>query len=532
MNRKASGFVSIAAIFLLVLTLTGQICAQSSTYQVTIDQLLSNQYPSIEAYISVVDVQGFPMTNLEKEDFSVLLDGKETQDFTVSPYTNTDETLAIVLALDTSGSMKTAKVNEATPLENSIAAAKSFLNQLSEQDLVALVTFADDVIVQSDLTTDKNKIISILDMLEADGATAINDAIVETVDILKNRSERRAIVLLTDGKPDGEQVFTFDQAFSHASNYKIPIYPIGFGGVDENQLERLAKASGGSAQIKPDSLALESAFDSILAIFRQQYFLQINSDIEPDNLQHDLEITANLQGSTGTAKSKFLARKPMLVSIEMPADDEIVKGDSQVIVNVDALNNISQVDFYVDDELLQSINQPPFEFTWDTTQYITGQHTLKVAAADEFGFTDEASRKIIVELQRQDWIFWLIGLIVLAALAIFLSLGLRRKKSLPKAARKAILYEVEGLQVGKEWPLDQEETRLGRKAADNDIPLKGLTASRNHALIQRTREGYLISCLNSGNPLNINSKELERATFQEGDILKLGESTFRFEYRK
>jgi len=394
-----------------------------------------------------------------------------------------------------------------------------------------VIAFADSVEVITPLTSDKAGLNAALDALEAGGATAMNDAIVEADNLLQNRAERRVIILLTDGKPEGDQTFTFDQALSHASNRAIPIYPIGFGSVDKNQLKRLAELTGGAEQIQPDSAALDDAFSSILAIFREKYLIEVTSGMAPDQQEHELVIELNYQGTAQKGQGKFIARQPVLVSIESPAEEDIVSETVDIDVMVDVLNPLSQVDFFIDDELVQSLTSGPFVYAWDTTQSVTGEHVIRVAASDQMGFTAEDARNVVIELQRNDWIFWLIGIVVLIALSIFLSLGLRRRQAPPSAVRKAVLVEIEGLQIGKNWPLDAEETSLGRRLADNDIGLKGANASRNHAIIQRTREGYLASCLKSANPLIINDEKVERAKLEDGDVIKMGESTFRFEYR-
>jgi VWFA-related protein len=502
---------------------------QAGSLNVSVDQILYNRFPVLEARVSVLDLQGFPILGLTENDFLITEDGRPVGDFQVKPYQHRDEALAVVLAIDTSGSMRSSA--KPSPMDNAIAAAQAFIAQLSPQDQVGVITFADSVEVLTPLTSNKAGLDATLETLEAKGATAINDAIVEAVNMLQNRAERRAIILLTDGKPEGTQTFSFDQALSHASNRAIPIYPIGFGSVDQNQLKRLAELTGGAEQIQPDSATLDDAFSSILNIFREKYLFEITSSIPPDNQEHELVIGLNYQGASQKGQEKFIAREPVQVSIESPDEGDIISETINIDVVVDMLNPISQVDFFIDDELAESLNSEPFVFYWDTTRSVTGEHVIRVAASDQMGFSAEDSRNVVIELQRNDWIFWLIGIVVLIALAIFLSLGLRRRQAPPAAARKAVLVEIEGLQIGKHWPLDAEETSLGRRLADNDIGLKGTNASRNHAIIQRTREGYIASCLKSANPLIINDEKVERAKLEDGDVIKMGESTFRFEYQ-
>ena len=525
---KANRFILIVLILFSISAST--VSSSISAYQVSIDSIAYNKFPQLETFVSVIDQEGFPVLGLNDQDILIKEDSVINNHFQISPYSNDDEKLAVAILIDTSSSMDSSK--SPTHLDNAIAAAQGFIGKLSSQDLVAVITFSDNVNVLSELTDNKVAVSSRLNSLKPDGATAMNDAIIKALDMLKSRSERKAIILITDGEPYGDQLYTFDQAFAQASISKIPIYPIGFGDVNKDQLMKLADATGGSEQIKPNSDAVSEAFDSILGVFREKYLLIVQSNILPDNKEHDLEIFVNYQGGTQSADEKFIARYPVIVKIQSLKDGDTVNGEKNIVADVDGLNAISKVSLIVDGNQLQAKKFPPFDFKWDTTDYATGRHDVKVVAEDELGFTNEDNVSVLVELQRQDWIYWLLGLIVLIALAIFIPLGLKRKQTIPQAARKALLYELEGLQVGHEWPLDQTETRLGRRVAENDIGLKGLNASRSHALIQRTRTGYYISCLNSDNPLIINGEKKEHTTLREGDILELGESTFRFEYRK
>jgi VWFA-related protein len=515
-------------LFLFSFLLIGNVFAQSAAYQVAVDSIQNNHFPRLDAFVSVLDVQGFPIAGLDASNFAITEDGLPAADFQVTPYTNIEETLAVVLVIDTSGSMKSSR--KPSPLDNSVSAAQNFLLQLGAQDLAGLISFADIVTVHSELTLDKAGLSASLAGLEAVGSTAMNDAIVAAIDMLKNRAERRAIILLTDGKPEGNQVFTYDQALAHASNYKVPIYPIGFGSVDKNQLTRLAEVTGGSVQVQPDSNLLSEAFEAILSIFREKYLFQVNSGIVPDNLEHDLEITVKYQGGEEKAFGVFIARDPVIVTVTEPKEGASLSGTVKVNTEVDSLNQLDRVEIFEDDMLLATLATPPFIYDWDTSKLVTGNHELVVKAYDTEGFNNTKTVNVIVELQRQDWIFWLIGLVMLVAAALFVSLGLRRKKAVvPKGARKAQLIETAGLAPGASWPLDKLSTKLGRTAGKNDIPLSGISASREHAVIERTQSGYVISTLNPENPLVINQLKTQQHTLIHGDVIELGESQFRFE---
>lgn len=522
--------LTILAVFLLLTTLTGTVIAQASGFQIKINQIFTNKFPEVKLHLNIFNSQGFPISGLTSQDITLREDGKEIENFNLSTFTSNEEPLALVILIDTSGSMK--KVGNQDPLGNAVEAATDFVDQLEADDYVALMSFADKVTLLQDLTTNKSYISSSLQSLKADGATAMNDAVVDAINLLADRSERRAIVLITDGRPEGDQTYNFDNALNLAASRAIPIYPIGFGDVNVEQLEKLAELSGGIAQIEPDSQELSDAFSSIFALFREKYLLTYNSSLPIDNASHQVEVLMNFQGESQSDLINFVARNPIKVDILQPAENDVVKGQVEIQVAVDTLNPVSQVYIYIDDVLVQTFTGAPYGLIWDANQSVAGNHTIKVAAVDTLGFQDEKVITTAVELQKNEWMYWAIGLAVLILGVIVISILQRNKTAKTiHAIRNAVLVEVEGLNPGQEWDLKKSLIRLGRKISDNDIHLKGIDASRNMAVIERSKTEFCIRSLKSENPVIVNGDKVEQCILQSGDMLQMGESVFRFEYR-
>jgi hypothetical protein len=262
--------------------------------------------------------------------------------------------------------------------------------------------------------------------------------------------------------------------------------------------------------------------------------VKINSDITADNKEHEVEVIVSYEGGEENAFHTFIARDPVMVEVIGAESGETLNGTIPLTAEVDALNTVTRVDFLVDDELLHSAASSPYQVDWDTTQFVTGEHTMYVRAYDDLGFEAEESVDVLVELQRQDWIFWLIGLVVLIGIALFVSLGLRRKKAPPPPQQPsaARLVEIEGASPGSAWPLDQQYTRIGRSIAKNDITLDAgdRSASREHAVIERTESGFEITSLKLDNPCVVNGVKTEIAPLNDGDVIELGKNKFRFEF--
>lgn len=358
-------------------------------YRANIGYIENELFPQLEAYVSITDVQGFPVKNLRRSDFAISEDDRSVPDFEVSPVQNTTQPLAVALVIDTSGSMGTRPTP--TPLMNAINAAKTFVDSLSSQDLVAVVRFSDAPAVVQDFTADKTFIKSSLDSLTAGGETVMYDGIVKAVGLLKTRNERRILVLITDGRDTGDGQFNYKESMDEAGRWSVPIYPIGFGQVDRQELEQMATLTGGIAQIKPNATDLRSAFDVVLQVLREQYLIRYSSSIPVDGLEHTLLVAVNTQTIHVDASRKFIAL-PGEITVTLPFQDrQIVGGNILLKPEVLSPAPLARMEIQLDGNLLQIILVEPFEYAWNSTTITPGAHEFNFIITDKVGNTGSAS---------------------------------------------------------------------------------------------------------------------------------------------
>lgn len=153
----------------------------------------------------------------------------------------------IVLAIDTSSSM-------AQPLQdggpNKLSAAQSattvFLNLIAlPGNQAAIVSFASGAILNHALSADRASLIAALQSLTAHGLTRINLALSLSRDELASArhiaDNRRVLILLTDGQPNGTDTATVLAEAAAAKAEGITIYTIGLGqDVDATLLQQIA----------------------------------------------------------------------------------------------------------------------------------------------------------------------------------------------------------------------------------------------------------------------------------------------------
>jgi len=176
----------------------------------------------------------------------------------------------IVLILDSSGSMK-------APFDASYRSRFEVLKEVigdfitkRESDRIGMVTFADVAFIASPLTFEKDFLTKITQMQQigvAGQKTAINDAIVQSYNLLtKSKAKSKIAILLTDGA-DNMSKISFEEVKSLVSKRDIKLYAIGVGraGVDYdgNYLQELAHAGKGKAYGATNASALTQIYQEI-----------------------------------------------------------------------------------------------------------------------------------------------------------------------------------------------------------------------------------------------------------------------------
>ena len=80
---------------------------------------------------------------------------------------------------------------------------------------------------------------------------------------------------------------------------------------------------------------------------------------------------------------------------------------------------------------------------------------------------------------------------------------------------------------GQEFDLTLERTTIGR-ARDNVHVLADNVASRHHAEIRKTPEGFALKDLGSSNGTWVNGKRVDTHELRDGDVILVGKTTFTF----
>lgn len=102
---------------------------------------------------------------------------------------------------------------------------------------------------------------------------------------------------------------------------------------------------------------------------------------------------------------------------------------------------------------------------------------------------------------------------------------LEKLRSLPK--NKIGLMVIKGPIIGERFFIDKSVFTIGRNP-DSDILLDDITVSRQHAVIEKIGDDYLIKDMESLNGTYINGKIIELSKLNSGDRIQIGKYLFLF----
>ena len=157
------------------------------------------------------------------------------------------DTVAIVFVLDTSGSMANY-VETRQKIGLAIEGVRAGIRNLDEEDEAGILGFNIDVHTISDLTSDHDVLRQAVSQLRPTGGTTkMKDATKRAYEMLKaNDAKRKHIVLLSDGKSDGDTSAFLDLAEQIAEAH-IGITTIAIGDANKELLTQFAENGGGHA---------------------------------------------------------------------------------------------------------------------------------------------------------------------------------------------------------------------------------------------------------------------------------------------
>lgn len=262
-------------------------------------QVFRSSVDLVPVFATVTTADGAFAKGLSKNDFIVLDNGKPQE---IASFSNEAQALSVSVILDTSGSMQSA-------LPRVFGAARAFLERLSREDraMVGSLYF-----VGPPLSEDKARLRTSLDMLPRDPGSPVYAALDRSLTALGPETNRRVIVIYTDGKNANVGPFgktTAESILAKAETASVMVYAIGFEGVSiAGDTKKIAARSGGRATELKANDDLASALTSVADELHHQYLLGFTPAVF-DGQAHKIEVRMKTPGLAVRARQSYLAKK-------------------------------------------------------------------------------------------------------------------------------------------------------------------------------------------------------------------------------
>jgi tight adherence protein B len=163
------------------------------------------------------------------------------------------DSLEVILAIDTSGSMRPA-------IESAKIAASEFVAAMPLDVRIGLETFADDVTVLVSPTTDRALLAAQIETIVVGGDTALYDMVVGAVTHFTPTVENKVLVVLSDGKDEGSSA-TLTDAIAAAQGISIETISLTTAETDLASLTALGPVTSAD-----DPAAVSSAFARVAGL--------------------------------------------------------------------------------------------------------------------------------------------------------------------------------------------------------------------------------------------------------------------------
>jgi len=260
--------------------------------------------PTVRAVLTV-DRAGRPVAGLSADAVTIRDNGIEVSVTALDAAIDRDIPLALVLVIDTSGSMD-------ADLARVQAAARGLIERLAEGDTAAVIAFATSVEPLQELTTDRDALFAAVDALVASGDTALYDAVSTAAELAgASGLRRRAVVLLTDGEDFGEVSVNAREESLAAAAGSAAFYTIGVGSnVDGDYLTALAERSGGRFFPAVGGDEIGDLYSTIEGLLRSQYIVTYQQPDHTRGESRSLVATVTVEGELVEARTTYISTAP------------------------------------------------------------------------------------------------------------------------------------------------------------------------------------------------------------------------------
>lgn len=284
------------------------------TIEFKIINVLPDSFPKVSIIFKGHKSNGDPIWNLKKEDFKVYENNVESEIKSLTPISK-NKPINVSIVLDHSGSMfednsqsldkwgdslysydwKTGEIilpeGYVSPIDNAKQTTKVFASSFNfQKDFISVIGFSSAVDRILPLSNEGNEIDSVINTMQADGLTALYDAMLAGLKELDSVDGVNILVTLTDGQ-NNQSKSKWTDVIEMATERNIPIYIIGFGNVNRDTLQIISDTTKGQFIYTETSKSFSEIYSRISKEIQSFYDLKYESqNLSADDFKRDLVI--------------------------------------------------------------------------------------------------------------------------------------------------------------------------------------------------------------------------------------------------
>ena len=242
--------------------------------EVTVQQVDASEFPKVKLYVNLKDpaTQKVP-DNLDKTLFYINKEDANQkyikQVVTSANQLNEKESLKINMVADVSGSMDGAPLAEAKNIMT------NFINsvQFDAGDLVELTSFSTGVRLEQEFCNDPNVLTNDISALYTSDMTSLYDALYTAVERVATQTGARCVIAFTDGN-DNYSSCTMQDVINVAKRYHVPVFIIGIGSINSNDISQIAAQTGGAYYNINTVDSMQNIYDQIYQMEKELYLVE------------------------------------------------------------------------------------------------------------------------------------------------------------------------------------------------------------------------------------------------------------------
>ena len=258
----------------------------------------------------VYDKAGHFIRGLGIDDIEVYEDGvrQEVSYFREAHGGEEKIPLSIVLVLDSSGSMS-------HNLHFLQEAAINFIYKLEDIDEALVIQFNNSIKDSREFTADIDRLERLVDGMQAWGGTSLFDSIHHSLNRIRDRPGRKALVVFSDGS-DTTSMMGERDVIDYARAVEASVYSVGIkagpgfvGGSPRGFLKKIAKETGGQAFFPGKVRELIQIFAAISDELHNHYALAYTPARSPDGTFRKIEVKLNRKDAKIRVRNGYFAVK-------------------------------------------------------------------------------------------------------------------------------------------------------------------------------------------------------------------------------